>query len=428
MGTGYGTTRAIVAPMSEPPTIVVTHASVGSGHRIAAESIAEQLRRLAPQARVEVIDVLAYGSLRVSGDVASSAFTGPTAPLYDAVWGSTALGRSSMALSGPALSLLYRRFTTRLVELRPSVVVATHALPANLAVRASRSSHAPRVDGEASATSAAGAAGDARAPGAAGNSGVLAGWRVVAAATDFGLHGFWPHRGLALFCVADDAERDELVRRGTTIAEIAVTGIPVRAQFEAAIDRDSARARLGLPGEGRVVLALAGATQPGPYARFKESLAVSLPALAGLPGATVAIITGRDDAFAAELRQRVAGFGATNVRVLGYVEDMAGAMAAADVAVCKSGGLVTAECVSRGLPMVLIGPAVGQERANAAALTSTGAAVFEREPQRLAATVRKTLSSDGRLRRMGDAALTLRRPEAARAIAQRVLGLTGASE
>ena len=381
--------------MSEPPTIVVAHASVGSGHRIAAESIAEQLRSLSPETRVEVLDVLAYGSMRISGDTATGAFTGPTAPLYDAVWGSTALGRSSMALSGPALSLIYHRFLARLAELDPVVIVATHALAANLAAR---------VTG----------AGD-RTPTTP----------VVAVATDFGLHGFWPHRGLSLFCVADEAEREELARRGTHVARVEVTGIPVRTQFETPPDLRAARVRLGLPAEDRVVLALAGATQPGPYARLKESLALSLPAIASLPDTTVAIITGRDDRFATELRQRVAGFGATNVHVLGHVGEMARAMAAADVAVCKPGGLVTAECIASALPMLLIGPAAGQERANAQALTRAGAAIYEGDPRRLSAVVRKTLARQGALRRLREAAVALRRPGAAEAVARHVLELTG---
>jgi processive 1,2-diacylglycerol beta-glucosyltransferase len=380
--------------MSGPPTIAVVHASVGSGHRIAAESIAAQLSELSPGSRVVVLDVLEFGAYRVSGDTAAGAFTGPTAPLYDAVWGSPAIGRASMAVSGPFLSLLYSRYTRWLRDNRPSAIVTTHSLPATLSVRATRRGDLARVP-------------------------------VVAAATDFGLHGYWPRRGLTLFCVADDAERDELVRRGTSESAIAVTGIPVRPQFTVAADRAQARDRFDLGSDSRVVLALAGATVPGPYARFKESLATTLPAIASLPDVMVAVITGRDDAFAEELRSRVAGFGAKNVRVLGYVEEMAQVMSAADVVVCKPGGLVTAECVVAGLPMVLVGPAVGQERANVEALVGGGAAVFDDDPRRLAEIVRKTLARTGKLEQMRGVCARLARPDAAHDAAQRVLGLVG---
>ena len=380
--------------MSSPPTIAIVHASVGSGHRIAAESVAAELKVLSPDARIELLDILSLGSIRISGDRATTAFTGPAAPFYNAIWGSPAFGRACMALSGPLLGLIYRRYPAWLAELRPSVIVNTHGLAANLSVRATRKGELARVP-------------------------------VAATATDYGLHGFWPHHGLDLFCVADEAERQELLRRGTPDSDIRITGIPVRPQFAEQIDIAAVRERLEFAPDRRVVLALAGATQPGPYERFKSSLAVSLPAIASVPGTTVAVVTGRDDAFAEELRSRVAGFGTTNVRVLGYVERMAEVMAASDIAVCKPGGLVTAECAAVGLPMVLVGPAVGQERANAKSLISAGAAVYENDPLRLAEVVRKTMGKSGRLAQMHAASAAIARPDAAHLVAERVLGLLG---
>jgi len=380
--------------MSNQPTIAVVHASIGSGHRIAAESIAAELRAQNPEARIELLDILDFGVARISGNTATTAFTGPTAPLYDKLWGSAPIGAAAMAISRPLLGLLYSAFTRWIAENRPDAIVATHALAANLAVRATR-------DGR------------------------LGGAPVIACATDFGLHGFWPRHGLTRFCVADEAEAEELVRRGTQESDIRVTGIPVREQFEQRLDRDESRARLDLPSDHRVVLALAGATQPGPYKRFKESLAVSLTLIASIPNTTVAVVTGRDDEYASDLRARVSGFGATTVRVLGYVERMAEVMAASDIGVCKPGGLVTAECIAMQLPMVLIGPASGQERANVEALTAAGAAIYDEDPRRMAEFVRKALARPGQLARSKEATIELARPHAAREVATVVADLLG---
>lgn len=380
--------------MSSPPTIAIVHASVGSGHRIAAESVAAELQSLIPTAQIDLLDILSFGSVHVSGDAATTAFTGATAPLYNAAWGNVTLGRTSMFLAGPLLSLVYQQFTTWLREHNPSAIITTHGLAANLAARATRKPELARIP-------------------------------VAAIATDYGLHGFWPHRGLDLFCVADEAERQELLRRGTPDADIRVTGIPVRPQFAREINPAAARERLDFAPDRRVVLALAGATQPGPYARFKDSLAITLPAIASVPGTTVAVVTGRDDAFAEELRSRIAGFGTTNVRVMGYVEQMAEVMSAADVVVCKPGGLVTAECAAVGLPMVLVGPAVGQERANAKSLLAAGAAIYDDDPRRLAEVVRRALGHPVKLRQMREASLAISRPTAAHVVAERIVGLLG---
>jgi len=380
--------------MAPTARIVVAHAAVGSGHRIAAEAVALEIGKLSGSAvATEVVDALPYGSLRPSGDRLTSAFTGSSAHLYDAIWSSSAMGSVTRFLGMPLLSWVFRRFTDYLVEARPAAVVCTHALPALLAARAV---HAGRLD-----------------------------TAVVSVATDFGIHSLWPRDGISLFCAADERSAEELARRGHDSTAIAVTGIPVRLQFTAEYDRALAREHFGLPVDKPVVLAVAGSTMPGPYLHFKQSLAVSLPAIASMPGITLAVVTGRDDAFAEELRTRSAGFGTTNVHILGYVDHMAPLMAASDIALAKPGGLVCAECIDMGLPLVLVGPAAGQERANATALVNAGVALFAEDPRMLAEFTRKAAAHPSRLARMRAGTEALSRPLAAVDIATRVLVLAG---
>ena len=296
---------------------------------MAAEAVAREIGQLGGDSVVvETVDALPYGSLRPSGDSLTSAFTGASARLYDLIWSSSHIGGVARFLGMPLLSWVFRRFNGYLAETRPAVVVCTHALPALLAARAA---HRGRLDS-----------------------------RVVSVATDFGIHSLWPRDGISLFCAADERSAEELERRGHASGSVAVTGIPVRLQFTAEYDRAAAREHFGLPVDRPVVLAVAGSTMPGPYRHFKESLAVSLPALASMPRVSVAVVTGRDDEFAEELKTRSAGFGTTNVHVLGYVEHMAPLMAASDVALAKPGGLVCAECIDMGLPLVLVGPPRGR--------------------------------------------------------------------
>lgn len=344
--------------------------------------------------RVELIDVLAFGTLRPSSDSLTSAFTGPSARLYDTVWSSNSAGALARVLAMPLLAWAFRRFTRSLVETQPAAVVCTHALPALIAARAV---HSGKLN-----------------------------TKVICVATDFGVHGLWPRDGVALFCSADERSAEELERRGHESATVAVTGIPVRPQFTVEYDRDAAREHFGLPLGQPLILAIAGSTEPGPYAHFKESLAVSLVAVASIPGVSVAVVTGSDDRFADELRSRSSGFGTTNVHILGFVEHMAPLMAAADLALAKPGGLVCAECIDMRLPLVLVGPAAGQERANAEALVEAGVALFARDPQMLAEYARRAMRK-ARQTKMRDAAAWFARPSATADIADRVLALAGAT-
>jgi processive 1,2-diacylglycerol beta-glucosyltransferase len=378
--------------MTSRLTIAVVHASVGSGHRIAAESVAAELHRLEADVDVHVLDILDFGAIHVSGDIASSAFTGPTAPVYNAAWGNAELGRAIVTASASALNAAFPHFEEWLRENQPDVVVATHALAANLAVKAMRNVE-------------------------------LAHLPVVCVATDFGVHGYWPSKGLSLFCVADEYSALELLKRGMPRNAIAVTGIPVRSQFGGAGDSAAIRAQLDIPEHHKMVLAIAGASSPGPYVRFKSALKYALPTLGCMPDATLVVITGRDTDYARKLQNRAVRAGARNVRILGYTDQMAELMRAADLAVCKPGGLVTAECIASHLPAVLVGPSAGQERANIRALVRAGAAIACEEPRRLKIRVRNVLTNPAKIARMRDASVRLAHPGAAHDIAERVLAL-----
>jgi len=230
-----------------------------------------------------------------------------------------------MRLSGPAFSLLYRSFYTRLADLRPRRVVATHSLAATLALRASH--NVPglplRRRGRRHGLRAA---------------------RLLAAPRPRPVLRRRPCRDAALATAT--AKRVRRDHRDPGARAVRVRDRPPAAASAWTCRRRPRRAR-------------AGGRDPAGSIRALQGLAVDLaPALADSPNHD----RDRDRprrTLCRELRRRVAGFGATNVRVLGYVEEMASAMAAADMAVVQARRPRDAECSLRA-PMVLIGPAAGQ--------------------------------------------------------------------
>jgi processive 1,2-diacylglycerol beta-glucosyltransferase len=102
---------------------------------------------------------------------------------------------------------------------------------------------------------------------------------------------------------------------------------------------------------------------------------------------------------------------------------MAPLMSCADLVIAKPGGAVCAESLAVGVPLVLVGPAAGQEKSNARALTQLGAATFSADPRLLAEHVRKVASKPARLAKMRAAAQAAGRPFAASDVVEQVLGL-----
>lgn len=106
------------------------------------------------------------------------------------------------------------------------------------------------------------------------------------------------------------------------------------------------------------------------------------------------------------------------------------AYAAVDLVVARAGAMSTAEFCAWGLPSLLIplpSAAGGHQQHNAQALAAAGAALYLDQssltPARMSQEIQGLLGQPERLEAMGQAARARGRPEAARAIAERLLAL-----
>ena len=218
-------------------------------------------------------------------------------------------------------------------------------------------------------------------------------------------------------------------RVGVTFPEVArwfpgkavVTGYPVRQEILAlAGQRGPARAQMGLLADLPVLLVFGGSRGAR---SINRALAAALPAL--LPHCQVVHISGTLDwpeveaqaqALPAELRPRYQAFP--------YLHDqMALALAAADLVVARAGASTLGEFPALGLPSILVPyPYSGQhQEINADYLAQRGAAIKLPDSHlsaQLAPTVLRLLQNPAELAAMSQAAGALAQPAAAAAIAQ----------
>ncbi|MHB8532998.1 MAG: UDP-N-acetylglucosamine--N-acetylmuramyl-(pentapeptide) pyrophosphoryl-undecaprenol N-acetylglucosamine transferase, partial [Solirubrobacteraceae bacterium] len=197
-----------------------------------------------------------------------------------------------------------------------------------------------------------------------------------------------------------------------------VTGRPVRS---AAIDRAAARARFGLAAGETCVLVFGGSLG----SRSINEAAVQ--AFAGAPF-RVLHICGRREYERLAGRELPAGY-----ELLAYLElpEFEQALAAADLAVARSGGSVF-ELAAHGLPAVLIPyprAAADHQTANARWMEQAGAAIVipdgELDGGRLGGTVAGLLADERRLVAMAAASRGLARPRAAAEVAEELIAATG---
>lgn len=386
----------------DAPLVVIMHASVGSGHKSAANAIAQAFQALRDkgaipqQVRVEVLDVLDFARMKIDGNKTASLFTGATRPIYDITWRYTLTGRILWG-GGTAWSrIMFPRFNDYVRQNRPAAIIATHITAANVAV------------------------------GARMLTGIA--YPIVCVPTDYEVEGFWPHRECDLFCVATEAMAETLRPRRVPEANIAITGIPVRPGFRAKADRSEVLGRLGLPEDKIIVLVMAGAGLPQPYVRFRAAMESTIPFLRGFDRMHFVFLPGRDKAYESSLRRLFDAMKLDNATVLGFVDNMAELMQAADLAILKSGGLTVTECLCARLPMVLLGKSYGQEKSNTVMLTSLGAALHVTTARELVGTLRRIHDFPDARRALLINGETLRRPCAAEDIARASLELIGTAQ
>ena len=214
---------------------------------------------------------------------------------------------------------------------------------------------------------------------------------------------------------------------GTGLRNEVVTGNPLRDEIRVAVGRDAseAKAALGVDENSLLVLAFGGS-----LGSLRINIAVTELAGDGMDREDIAIhhVIGRRDWESFRARIRELDGNPLHYRAVEFESDMATALAAADVVVCRSGGMTVSEVAALGVPSIMVPLPISPndaQRHNTRALVDEGAAVLvsdiELTGERLASELEKMLEGD--LASMAIRARQVGRPDASKEIATLITGL-----
>lgn len=228
--------------------------------------------------------------------------------------------------------------------------------------------------------------------------------------TDFDLHAFWVEPTVDRYFVGNEELQFLLAARGIEKDRIAVTGIPIAQKFSRRIDRNAARKKLGLDLRLPAVLVMSGGAGVG---SMEETIAAAF----ACPRVQLLAVAGRNEKLRAKLARHKPPRG-SKLAVFGFVDNIEELMAASDLAITKSGGLTSSECLAMGLPMLVREPVPGQEERNCDYLVELGAARRAQGIDALQFKLRELLDRPADLLRMAAAARAAGKPRAALEIVQ----------
>jgi len=363
---------------------------VGVGHTAAANAVRDELVARDPSLETLTVDSYQYAA-SVFAKVVADGYIGmvKTVPgVYAYLY-----GRVERAKHVPSARRFVNRYTAAnlraLVErTKPDLVVCTHAFPCGVMAEYKRQF-------------------DPNLP-------------VVGIVTDFVVHPFWIYPNVDAYAVATPEMRAALVARGVRPERVVLSGIPIDARFgRPRADKDALRRELGLPRDGHIVLIMGGGVGIGPLDKLMAALgSVDVPLAA-------AVIVGRNGRLERRVRA-AAERTAYPLRVFGFVDNVFDYMHASDVLLSKPGGLTSSEALAARLPMVLVRPLPGPEKRNTDYLVERDAAIEARDGGQLAAVVTEVLTSPQRRSELHERMNLLRRPDAARRVADHIAELLDA--
>lgn len=209
--------------------------------------------------------------------------------------------------------------------------------------------------------------------------------------TDFNWYNLWFHSKVDHYFVPSSFIADCVIKKSSTPPKITITGIPVRPVFHESYSKKELRQKLGLPLNKPLVLLMTGGTGLVPAEKYLIALKNYLK------NWEFVMIAGRNQALQVKLQTIVKNLALPSTTVLGWTDQTADYIRAADLVITKPGGLTTSECLAAKVPLLLISPIPGHEEGNARYLEKLNLAIFSKNIAGTGAAAEKILAGETRL-------------------------------
>jgi len=236
--------------------------------------------------------------------------------------------------------------------------------------------------------------------------------KVATVITDYGVHPVWIVPGQDVVFVGSQQLKAELEPFadyfGTNRFE--VVGIPIHPRYAANKDLEALKRKFDIDPDRTSILIPSGVSGSKNVNRI-------LSALADCQTPLELMLVGGKFKSAPENLKRILMSKNNKLRNYGYVDFMDEIMAVSDLAISKTGGLISAECLAAGLPLVVYKPYPGQEERNCSYLLEEGAAVRVEQISGLCHKIEALINEPGRLEKMKANASRIAKPGAAAKIA-----------
>jgi len=204
--------------------------------------------------------------------------------------------------------------------------------------------------------------------------------------TDTGeVHSAWLCDRIDYYLASTKETGFYLTERGIDKDKVKVLGFPVQQSFYKKYNKQIFLEKNAIPQDKKILLYFGGAWGSGKLAEKVEELD------SALSDVVLFVVCGKNSSLEKTLAQ---GNYKNDVRILGFIDNVAEMMSASDLIISKAGGLSTMEVVTMKKPVIITEVVPGQEEPNARMIESMGFGYVEKKPQDLARRAKYILENN----------------------------------
>lgn len=355
-----------------------------SGHRQATLAIQQTLKQMVPAIHAPTINGFGY-TYPVLEKVVNQAYMSvikTTPVVWDYMYDNPKIVKNSASIKRFLHKTSHEKIARLFKRHQPDTVVCTQAFPCGMVADFKRANNLKT--------------------------------RLIGVLTDFAPHSFWINEAVDYYIVPSVEARERFIRKGVNPDSIKVYGIPLRAKFSLQLDRRPIAKSLGFDLDVPTVLVMGGGQGLGPIKKILKSLVRVDFKL------QIIVLAGVNKKLIKELR-KVADKTDNKVLIYEFANNVDELMELAALIITKPGGMTTAECLAKGLPMVIVNPIPGQEMRNTDFLIKMGIGIRIDDTSDVGEEVDLLLKSPERLAAMSQAAYANAKPHAALDIAKLII-------
>lgn len=365
-------------------SILLMYITKVSGHRQATVAIQQSLRQLDPDLQTPAINGFGY-TYPLLEKVINKTYMSiikRTPKVWDFLYDNPDVVKNSQSIKNFLHKTSHEKIGALLERYKPDTIVCTQAFPCGMVADYKRT-FGLKVT-------------------------------LIGVLTDFSPHSYWLNEGVDYYVVPSLDVKERFIQKGVSPESIKVYGIPLHPKFSVRHDPKIVAEKLGLDPQTATVLVMGGGQGLGPIKKIVKSL-IKVPM-----NFQVIVLAGVNKKILKSLR-RHAGKSSKEILIFEFATNVDELMDLAALIVTKPGGMTTAECLAKGLPMVIVNPIPGQETRNADFLIKKGVGVRVYDPDEVGDEVEWLLKSPQQLAAMRQAAYENAKPNAALDIARLIL-------